>query len=275
LHIEHDRLRQYYSGDLPQPEMVRCEQHLAQCHKCRGQLALLIRLLDEQVSAEEVRLLDTADNGLAPGVPLPQMSLYRSVWKTRALGACVALMMTGLTWRLFFYQPAAINDVAAITGRTLEARLAGQPYSEYFRTRTGSQAETEGAGGDFTALTGDHHVIGTFYLQHHAISRAVAQLQATAEAAPDSAEMHNDQGVAYLESAGDTTLVKATREFSRALELNPRYEPAQFNLALAYERSGSFPEAQQQLEKYLRLDPDSNWAKEARSKLQLLKRKGV
>jgi tetratricopeptide (TPR) repeat protein len=73
------------------------------------------------------------------------------------------------------------------------------------------------------------------------------------------------------ESTGDSALDRAIGEFQRALDLNSRYAPARFNLALAYEREGKFPEVEQQLQEHLQLDASSNWAKEVRSKLQLLK----
>ena len=101
------------------------------------------------------------------------------------------------------------------------------------------------------------------------VAAAVIHLEMAEATAPNSVELHNDLGVAYMESTGDSALDKAIGEFQRALDLNPHY--ARFNLALAYEREGKFSQAEQQLHEYLQLDASSSWAKEVRSKLQLLK----
>ena len=75
-----------------------------------------------------------------------------------------------------------------------------------------------------------------------------------------------------MESTGNGGLENAVTQFKRALELNPGYPPARFNLALAYERLGDFSHAREQLNLYLQRDANSGWAGEVRSKLQLWNR---
>jgi tetratricopeptide (TPR) repeat protein len=262
--------------------MGDCEKHLAECNTCRTEFAFLVRLLDENVSAEESAILDGVEARLASHSPIPSYppsvvkpaasSWAQSGWRLTAVAASLVLA-AGTIWVLFFTPMAGRNEQSAVSGRTLEARLAGQPYSEFIHTRTGATPEnSREAGDELNRLSADHHEIGKFYLQHNKISEAIGQLETAEQASPNAIEVRNDLGVAYMESPGDVALEKAIREFQQALDWNPRYEPARFNLALAYERAGDFSQAEQQLRQYLQIDANSNWAREARSKLQVLKR---
>src|SRR5205085_10754831 len=102
-------------------------------------------------------------------------------------------------------------------------------------------------------------------------AKAVSQLEQALQNAPLSLEISNDLGVAYMESGSAEGLAKALDQFQRALTLNPRYEPALFNMVLAYERLGRFAEAEQPSKRYLEIDAESAWAKEVQAKLQFWK----
>jgi tetratricopeptide (TPR) repeat protein len=293
-HIDDSVLKRYYEGSLSGAETEDCEEHLAKCDTCRGGLAVIV-LMDENVSTDEASILDKAEASLPsrapvnipPGTvkPLDGCALsglhslrssrsgrQRLVSKWPYIAASLVLS-AGAIWALFSGQGPLRPEPSVPSVRTLEARLSGQAYSEFVPTRTGESRETEAqAGKTLNRISGDHHEIGTFYLQHRDVAEAVAQLEAAKAAAPNSVEIHNDLGVAYIESPGESALEKAVSELQRALELNPRYEPARFNLALAYEREGKFAQSEQQLQEYLQLDASSDWAKEVRTKLQLLKR---
>jgi len=161
---------------------------------------------------------------------------------------------------------------AGTAQRTFEARYSGQPYSEFIHTRTASAEDHVVVGEDeLKRMSQNRYEVGRFYLQHDDFGNAVAQLEEAKLKQPFSAEISNDLGVAYLESGTEGALQKALAEFQRSLQINPRYQPALFNMALAYERLGQFAAAEQQLSLYLQIDPDSDWAKEVKSKLQLLK----
>lgn len=272
-HIADDNLKQYYDGSLSSREMAECEKHLAKCDTCRNGFAVFIHLLDANVSADEASILDKAEAELPNSTPIgPGPTALKPLVKLTVIAASLVLA-AGVAWLLFF-TPEAGQNRSAGSGRTLEARLSGQGYSEFVRTRTGTSPETgrQAGQGGLGGITGDHHQIGKFYLEHGNVAEAVVNLEMAEAAAPNSFEIHSDLGVAYMESPGDSTLQKAIGEFQRALDLNSHYEPARFNLALAFERAGKFSEAEQQLQEYLQLDATSGWATEARSKLQLLKR---
>jgi tetratricopeptide (TPR) repeat protein len=239
---------------------------------------VFVLLTDANVSADEASILDKAEAdlpsrapvSLSPTLETPQQSWW-PVWKSTVIAASFALA-AGAIWVLFFAPSADRQERYGAAGRTLEARLSGQPYSEFVRTRTGASSESgRQAGEKLDRISGDHYEIGKFYLMDNNVADAVIHLEMAEATSPNSVEIHNDLGVAYMESTGDSALDKAIAELQRALNLNPRYEPARFNLALAYEREGKFSQAEQQLQEYLRLDASSSWAKEVRSKLQLLK----
>jgi tetratricopeptide (TPR) repeat protein len=272
-HIADDILKQYYDASLSGREMAECEKHLVKCDTCRSGFAVFVRLLDANVSADEASILDKAEAELPSSTPAGHgRTAFNPFVKLTVIAASLVLA-AGVAWLLFFAPEAGQNRSAA-SGRTLEARLSGQAYSEFVHTRTGTSPETgrQAGQGGLGGITGDHHEIGKFYLEHNNVAEAVVNLEMAEAAAPNSFEIHSDLGVAYMESPGDFALQKAIGEFQRALDLNSRYEPARFNLALAFERAGKFSEAEEQLQQYLQLDAGSAWAKEIRSKLQFLKR---
>src|SRR5262249_51195683 len=98
--------------------------------------------------------------------------------------------------------------------------------------------------------------------------RSIPYLEMAALELPDSAAVHNDLGVAYLESGDAALLQKAGAEFLRALRSNAAFADAVFNLALFYEHTNATALAQTEWTRYLELDRKSGWATEARTRLQ-------
>jgi len=283
-HIEEYVLGNYLSGVLPEQDSRYCELHLVDCDSCRGQLALLVRVLNENPSPDEIAIIDSIESNHSSGrgrFEAPSLSLYQRfcrwaapAWKVAAVSVSL-IMLVAITWAFYLRDGNEKALRVAVSERTIEARLSGQPYSEFIHTRTGSVADGHASGpssdDQLKRFNADPHELGRFYLEHDEFAKAVAQLEEVIQTAPASAEISNDLGVAYMESGGDGSLEKALVQFQRALQLNPRYEPALFNMALAHERLGHFSDAEQQLKLYLQFDSDSDWAKEVKSKLQLLK----
>jgi tetratricopeptide (TPR) repeat protein len=279
-HLDKDILTRYYRGDLPEREIAPCEKHLVDCNLCRNEFASLVRLMDDNVSDDEAAILDQVEATLAKPafaassvnpVGAQRPSWFGSLWNLAAVAASIVLIVAA-TWAFFFNHSPDSSAPVAAAQRTLEARLSGQPYSEFIRTRVGSVSHNGVSTDDqLKRLSTNHHEIGRFYLEHDEFSEAVAQLEDAKGKQPDSVEVRNDLGVACMESGSEGALDKAVTEFKRALELNPRYAPARFNLALAYERLGDFSRAEEELNRYLQIDPGSDWAKEVKSKLQLWK----
>jgi tetratricopeptide (TPR) repeat protein len=115
-----------------------------------------------------------------------------------------------------------------------------------------------------------NHMMGTFYLLNRDFERAIRYLEEAAATLDGDASVHNDLGVAYLEKGGDSVeeravnASRARQEFEAALDREPAFAPAVYNLALLYVRQGLGAEAEAQQRRYLELDPDSEWADEVR-----------
>ena len=277
-HLEDDILSSYVSGDLSEPDATECQGHLVECNTCRQDLALLIRVMDENVSPEELAIIDRIEisrsgAGLRVTQPLHGYDFVtqwlKPGWKPMLVFASMAVIVAAaLLFNSRFSTPAPVSS----SERTFEARLSRQPYSGFTRTRTGAAtAEPASANDELNRLGANHAELGRFYLQHTEFVKAVAELENAGKQNPDSVEICNDLGVAYMESADDRLLEKALGQFQRALQLNPKYGPALFNLALVHERLGHFADAEQELKSYLQIDPDSGWAQEVKARLPLSK----
>jgi tetratricopeptide (TPR) repeat protein len=60
---------------------------------------------------------------------------------------------------------------------------------------------------------------------------------------------------------------EAPEAFERALQIDPEYSDAHFNLADAMEQVGRFSEARRHWKKLVRLEPVGEWAGYARARL--------
>jgi predicted TPR repeat methyltransferase len=67
----------------------------------------------------------------------------------------------------------------------------------------------------------------------------------------------------------------AADHYHRALQLNPAFADAHFNLALLAERSGEPLKAVSHWKTYLKLDPSGQWAEIARRQLERLRQATV
>ncbi len=119
--------------------------------------------------------------------------------------------------------------------------------------------------------------LGVFYLTQKKFSDAIRELEKAAALDHKNAEIANDLGSAYFESARSEPkekrfemLPKAYENFSRAAELNPNLLEALFNKALCQQELGLSNEAKDAWRKYLEKDSTSGWADEARRNLQAL-----
>jgi CHAT domain-containing protein len=126
-----------------------------------------------------------------------------------------------------------------------------------------------------------HHALGRFYLAGREFDKAVEQLEAALELEPNNARAHADFGAALLEQAGLLRggagdgrglekLADSLDRLNRALDLDPSLLEARFNRALCLQQMRLPGQAREAWQEYLRHDPDSPWAEEARRNLRAL-----
>ena len=97
--------------------------------------------------------------------------------------------------------------------------------------------------------------IGFFYVQIEAPLEAVRVLEQTVQLAPEDHRAHNSLGTAYLINL---RLEDAAAEFERALQLNPRDEYANLNLAQVARARGDHERAVTYYRKHMEIKPDDS-----------------
>jgi len=106
---------------------------------------------------------------------------------------------------------------------------------------------------------------------------AIKSLERAIEAQPDSASILTDLGSAYSVRAESADRPiddgKAVELLTQALTKSPENPIALFNRALVFERRSCYADAARDWEHYLRLDPQGDWADEARRRLAAVKQK--
>jgi len=198
-----------------------------------------------------------------------------------SIAAVAAALVMGLVSVRFvaerMAEPDSASDVVQLLlsqQRPFELRMSNQPHLPIVRTRgTDDPGVSYGLlAGELTRMSADSHEMGRFYLLQKDFKRAIGYLELAEKEVGARAEIHNDLGVAYLEGGGEARLQKAAQEFRHALQADPSFAPAVFNLAVFYERTGTAAEAESQWQRYLQLDSNSAWSVEARTRLQNLSR---
>jgi tetratricopeptide (TPR) repeat protein len=174
-------------------------------------------------------------------------------------------------------EPRSGGDVVQLLlaqNRPFESRMAGEPYRPIVRTRGTDDPGVSYSllAGEMTRLSSNSHEMGRFYLLQKEFNRAIPYLEIAEREVGAGAAVHNDLGVAYLESENVQQAGKAGQEFQHALDSEPSFAPAAFNLAVFYERTNAPAQAAVHWKRYLEMDSKSDWAKEAQGRLQGLSR---
>lgn len=111
--------------------------------------------------------------------------------------------------------------------------------------------------------------LGVTYQKMNAYDRALKQFVTVVRLRPERPDYRFAAGTCrfhlqqYRRAAGD---------FERVLELDPGHLKARYSLAVSYEKLGLPNRAREEWQHYLRLDSSSEWAREARRRLEELTR---
>jgi tetratricopeptide (TPR) repeat protein len=111
--------------------------------------------------------------------------------------------------------------------------------------------------------------LGTIAFRAQRLQDATIYYQRAIEADPRYPLAHFNLGNVYDEMG---QLDPAREQYELALRLNPAYADAHFNLALVAERKSDHLRAVKHWKAYLKLDPSSSWADQARKQLEQLRR---
>jgi tetratricopeptide (TPR) repeat protein len=275
-------LIEYLEGGLDPAIKAASEVHLVACNECRNNLAFFMRILEPEMSPEEANTVQAITDEWDKKKRKDKMPRRTGTFPSflMAFVAVAAVLLIGVI-SVQFLRPSAEPKSAAevvqlllVQNRPFEARMAGEPHLPIVRTRG-----TEDAGvsygllaGEMTRLSATSHEMGRFYLLQKDFNRAIIYLEIAEREVGAGAAVHNDLGVAYLEGGEAARAEKAGTEFRHALEADPTFAPAAFNLAVFYERSNASAQAAAQWKRYLELDSKSDWAQEAQGRLQGLSR---
>ena len=281
--LTEETLTEYLEGALDPVVTAACEVHLIACDRCREELALYMRIMHRDVTPDENLRIDQISGSWDRLKDLPPArktgSGNHKVWLLSLASVAAAVFGVLFLWNSMRrpVEPQSGGEIVQLLlaqGRPFELRLNEQGYQPILRTRGPEDLGVDYGliAGEMTRLSADSYAMGRFYLLQKDFDRATAQLEDAERQPRASAAVHNDLGVAYMERGGETNLRKAAEEFRHALELDPDFAPAVFNLAIFHERTGTLSQAETQWRRYLQLDSNSGWAGEVRSKLENVSR---
>jgi tetratricopeptide (TPR) repeat protein len=274
-------LTEYLEGVLDPALKAASEVHLVGCDDCRVRLAFFMRLLKEEVSADEAVAVQSIQEewGRGRGRQLPTRHANdRRTWRMASGSVAVALLLAVGTRVAMEYksEPRTADDVIHLLlaeKRPFEGRISGQPHLPFATTRgpNDSTSSYNLLASQMVRLSATPYEMGQFHLLQRDFASAIRYLEPAALEPTASAEIHNDLGVAYMESRIPGNYAKAVNEFRRALAARADFLPAAFNLALAYEHMGKSELAEIQWSQYLQMESDREWKEEAKSKLEGIK----
>jgi tetratricopeptide (TPR) repeat protein len=276
--LTEETLTEYLEGGLDPAIKLASEVHLIACDECRIRLGFFMKLLNEEVGDEEAAAIETiAQRWNKSKYKMPRRTGTFPGWLFRCITIAAALAIAVVGVRIVMdrqAQPKSAGEIVQLLlsqNRPFESRLANEPHLPIIRTRG---VEDPGVAygliaAEMTRLAADSHQMGRFYLLQKEFSRAMSYLEIAEREVGAGAAVHNDLGVAYMESDG-LRLDQAGEEFRHAVEKDPLFAPAVFNLALFYERTNTPAKAVAEWKRYIQFDPNSDWGKEALRRLQAL-----
>jgi len=278
--LTEETLTEYLEGGMDPAIKAASEVHLIACDDCRSGLVFFMRVLEKEVVGEVSQTLQVINSAWDKQKEKQKMPRRASLGWLMGLVAAAVVLIGVLSIRLLLERQAEPKSASEIVQlllaqqRPFESRLADEPHRPIVRTRG---VEDPGVAYDLlaaemTRLSADSHQMGRFYLLQKEFVRATSYLDIAEREVGAGAAVHNDLGVALLESGDAAQLSRAGEEFQHALLIDPQFAPADFNLALFYERMNQPGLAAAQWKRYIELDSKSNWAKEAQVRLQGLSR---
>ncbi len=222
------------------------------------------------------------------------LSLFRVTRGMQWAATMAALLvLAGASWLWLSRSPrldqaSQLNAQAYRDGkyRLVALRWQGAPHGEYDEKRGGEDAQSANSQNALAAASRvierglDHNPDDPHWLQqsarldlleHNSLS-ALAKLQPLVKTQPDDLSLRIDEASAYFEQFENSGRDHAIDDLKLVLASDPNNQVALFNLATIYHALGKTSEEAAAWERYLQLDvdPNSPWAREARTRLSKL-----
>ena len=226
-------------------------------------------------------------------------NLYSSPARVAAFAVVVVVIVLA-AWQLFFRQSQVDKGLLALNAayreqRPTEARISNFDYAPFVVTRGPNDQkvnQNELTRAELTLLEAlnenpsgaAHHALGKVYLAKGDFDKAIEQFDAAVKTDSNNSQLYGDLGAAWLEKGkrdrdgteprkGMEELGRALENLNKALALNPNSLEALFNRALCEEQMTAYSQAETHWREYLTHDSNSQWADEARRRLQALEEK--
>jgi CHAT domain-containing protein/tetratricopeptide (TPR) repeat protein len=297
------------AGLLPEAKTRELMKHAAQCGHCGPLLKNAAESLVDEATPSEEALLESLQSArpewrknmaatLRDSVrnQQPASSWWRAVfaWPAPAYAVAGIVAVAVVAWiGVRALHPSSAEQLLAQAyseHRTLEVRIPGAKYapvqaqrgterSDFDKPQSLLKAE-ELIGENLRRLPND-----PTWLQAKAradlldgnYDSAIKTLRRALEAQPNSSQLLADLGAAYFVRAKSAERPidygNAIDVLGKALAESPDDRVALFNRALACEQMFLYAQAVDDWEHYLRLDPQGEWADDARRRLTALKQK--
>ena len=300
------------AGLVPETKARQLMSHAAQCDRCGPLLRSAAETLSDETTPNEESTLASLSSARpdwqrnlagklsrsAHGSPAAQARTpwWKGffLWPRFAFvaGALAVAIVAGWLGMNLLHTPSAPHLLAqAYTEhRTLEMRIAGAKYApmRVERSAGGSNLDKSPSLLKAEVLISENlrknpndpawlQAKGRADLLDGNYESAIKSLQRALEAQPDSPQLLTDLASAYFEraEAADRAIDygNAIEALGKALAKSPDDPVALFNRALACERMFLYTQAVDDWEHYLRVEPQGEWADEARKRLSALKQK--
>lgn len=304
LLIEDELIEDYTLGALSDKERQQFQKYFLTPPRRRRKLMMVEGLRERAFVREAAPIIQgpteraTSETKNSKSQPAERTNwwtkLFQRRWQTAAFAALLVVAGLG-AWRAFFYQSPVDRGLIALNAaykqqRPLEARITGMSYAPHsgkrggepenvdYRARDLSRSLLLGAASDSPSPS-TLHALGRLYLAQKEFDRAISELREALKSSPDDAQLHADLGAALLEQSkllrdrGEhgkamEGLAESQQHLNTALRSEPTLLEAMFNKALVLEELKLPEQAREAWQKYLELDRQSEWSKEAQRHLQ-------
>ena len=267
-HIDPETLAAFAEGRLDAAKRDAVVAHIDHCQDCLDDVALVM----PSAAAESER-----------------RRFGRPSWLLALAAALAIAIALPLGWHAFRHGSATeeLVSLSPRSARIVEPRLTGFPWAAYhgpMRAAGGSVTDAErlklgGAAGELMQRA-EHdpsaeaqHAAGVALVLVEKPDDAIAKLESAARASHDAKSWSDLAAARYaaaVQFRRPSLYPEALAASDDALRIDAKLPEALFNRALILETMGLISEARKAWQRYLEVDPDSQWANEARDHLAKL-----